>query len=169
MIIHQKKGRERARTDEWKNRISNTHKGMPSSNKNMRKIYCVELNTFFECASDIKKAMNLPTARILTCCKNKRYTCGGYHWRYADDIDNDTTTIKPLGANNSSGFIGVYWSKKDQSWYSQITVNRKHIHLGYTSTKEEAIIQRLRAELKYFGPDFAPQRHLFKEYGIINF
>lgn len=162
------KGRERARTDEWKNRISNTHKGMPSSNKNMHKIYCVELNTFFECASDIKKAMNLPTARILKCCKNKRCTCGRYHWRYADDIENDTTTIKPLSTNNSSGFIGVYWSKKDQSWYSQITVNRKRIHLGYTSTKEEAIIQRLRAELKYFGLDFAPQRHLFKEYGIIN-
>ena len=73
---------------------------------------------------------------------------------------------KPLFKNNRSGFTGVYWSKKDKSWYAQITVNKKCIHLGYTSTKEEAIIRRLKAELKYFGSEFAPQRHLFKEYGI---
>lgn len=74
---------------------------------------------------------------------------------------------RPKSKSNSSGFIGVYWSKKDQSWYSQITFNYRKIHLGYTQTKEEAIIQRLQAELKYFGLEFAPQRHLFKQYGII--
>ena len=31
--------------------------------------------------------------------------------------------------------------------------------------REDAIIARLRAEIKYFG-DFAPQKHLFKQYGI---
>lgn len=74
---------------------------------------------------------------------------------------------RPLSKNNTSGFTGVYWSKKDQSWYSQITVNRNSIHLGYTDTKEQAIVQRLKAELKYFGVEFAPQRHLFEQYGII--
>lgn len=73
---------------------------------------------------------------------------------------------RPRGKNNSSGFIGVYWSKKDQTWYSQITIDRKTIHLGYAPNKQEAIIRRLKAELKYFGPEFAPQRHLFEEYGI---
>lgn len=73
---------------------------------------------------------------------------------------------RPKSKCNSSGFIGVYWSKKDQSWYSQISINRKTIHLGYTATKEQAIVQRLQAELKYFGADFAPQRHLFEQYGI---
>lgn len=69
--------------------------------------------------------------------------------------------------NNKSGYLGVYWSKKDKSWYSQITLNRKHIHLGYTKTKEEAIIQRLKAELFYFGEEFAPQKVLMKEYGLL--
>lgn len=73
---------------------------------------------------------------------------------------------RPLSRNNDSGFTGVYWSKKDQSWYSQITINKKRIHLEYTNTKEDAIVQRLRAELKYFGAEFAPQRHLFEQYGI---
>jgi hypothetical protein len=72
---------------------------------------------------------------------------------------------KNITENNNSGFIGVYWSKKDKSWYSQISYNKKHIHLGYTKTKEQAIINRLQAELKYFG-EFAPQKELFKEYGI---
>lgn len=72
-----------------------------------------------------------------------------------------------LNKLNASGFTGVYWSKKDKSWYSQITYNKKCIHLGYTKTKEQALIQRLQAEVKYFGKDFAPQRHLFEEYGII--
>lgn len=31
--------------------------------------------------------------------------------------------------------------------------------------KEDAIRARLRAERQYFG-EFAPQRHLFEEYGI---
>lgn len=74
---------------------------------------------------------------------------------------------RPKSKCNSSGFIGVYWSKKDESWYSQISINRKTIHLGYAATKEQAITQRLKAELKYFGPEFAPQRHLFEQYGIM--
>ncbi len=74
---------------------------------------------------------------------------------------------RPKSKSNSSGFIGVYWSKKDQSWYSQIKFNYRTIHLGYAKTKEEAITNRLQAELEYFGAEFAPQRHLFEEYGII--
>ena len=47
-----------------------------------------------------------------------------------------------------------------------ITVNKKWIHLGIFNNLEEAIIVRLKAELKYFGIDFAPQRHLFEKYNI---
>ena len=36
----------------------------------------------------------------------------------------------------------------------------------YDWMEEEAIRTRLKAELKYFGNEFAPQRHLFKKYGI---
>jgi hypothetical protein len=33
--------------------------------------------------------------------------------------------------------------------------------------KEEAVKKRLESELIYFGKEFAPQRHLFEEYGIL--
>ena len=35
----------------------------------------------------------------------------------------------------------------------------------WTTNQEDAIKARLKAELKYFG-EFAPQKHLFKQYGI---
>ena len=37
--------------------------------------------------------------------------------------------------------------------------------LGYFNIKEDAIKTRLEAEAKYYG-EFAPQRYLFKQYGI---
>jgi hypothetical protein len=68
--------------------------------------------------------------------------------------------------NNTSGFIGVGWFKRDCKWRSYIEINGNFKSLGYYNNKEHAIIARLQAELKYFGIDFAPQRHLFEEYGI---
>lgn len=68
--------------------------------------------------------------------------------------------------NNTSGFIGVTLSKDRNKWTSQIKINYKVINLGRFLKKEDAIKARLKAELKYFGKDFAPQRHLFEEYGI---
>lgn len=40
------------------------------------------------------------------------------------------------------------------------------IHLGYFDNKDDAIKARLYAEQKYFK-EFAPQKHLYEQYGII--
>ena len=69
--------------------------------------------------------------------------------------------------NNTSGFVGVYWHKKNNKWMAAIKLHGKLINLGLFSDKVDAICARLSAELKYFGEEFAPQRHLFKEYDII--
>ena len=68
-------------------------------------------------------------------------------------------------SNNSSGFIGVSFKKTTNKWMSYIMINSKNIYLGYFTDKTDAIKARLEAEAKYFGA-FAPQRHLFIEYGI---
>lgn len=70
--------------------------------------------------------------------------------------------------DNTSGYIGVTWNKKVNKWEAQLSLNHKNLHLGKFIDKEEALKARLEAELKYFGPDFAPQRHLFEQYGIVN-
>lgn len=71
-----------------------------------------------------------------------------------------------ISKSNSSGYIGVCWNKTDCKWMSYITVNYQRITLGLFNKKEDAIIARLQAELEYFGSEFAPQRHLFKQYMI---
>ena len=73
-----------------------------------------------------------------------------------------------LAKNNKSGIIGVYWHKREMAWASTIVVDYHKIHLGAFYNKEAAIIARLKAELEYFGREFAPQRHLFEKYDITN-
>ena len=67
--------------------------------------------------------------------------------------------------NNTSGRVGVTWDKQTNKWRAQIQVNGKSIKLGRFKNKEDAIKARLQAEMKYYK-EFAPQRHLFKQYGI---
>lgn len=73
---------------------------------------------------------------------------------------------RPLPRNNTSGFIGVSYSAKKQKWKAQIGANHQTKTLGYFVDKTDALIARLKAEKEAYG-EFAPQRHLFEEYGII--
>lgn len=67
---------------------------------------------------------------------------------------------------NTSGIVGVEWSKTENKWHAKISKEKKKQRIiGRYDTKEEAIIARLKAEKEYYG-EFAPQRNLWKEYGI---
>lgn len=67
--------------------------------------------------------------------------------------------------NNTSGVTGVYLHKPNQTWCATIECNKQRHRLGYFINKEDAIKARLQAEVKYYG-EFAPQKHLFEQYGI---
>ena len=67
--------------------------------------------------------------------------------------------------DNKSGVTGVFYNKKDCRWSAYINVNKKRLMLGCYVDKTNAIKVRLNAEVKYYG-EFAPQRHLFEQYGI---
>lgn len=67
--------------------------------------------------------------------------------------------------DNTSNIIGVSWSEKAQRWRAYLQYERNNMNLGYFMNKHDAIRVRLKAEQKYFG-EFAPQRHLFEQYGI---
>lgn len=67
--------------------------------------------------------------------------------------------------SNTSGIIGVGWHKATGKWYAEIQVEGKDLWLGVYENKYDAIVVRLQAEEKYYG-EFAPQRHLFEQYGI---
>ena len=70
-------------------------------------------------------------------------------------------------SNNTSGVMGVCWNSCNNIWTASITVNWNKKYLGCFHNKKDAIIARLKAELEYYGIEFAPQRHLFQQYGIL--
>ena len=78
----------------------------------------------------------------------------------------DNSLNSGLQTNNKSGIIGVSWSKTENKWRASINIsNGKQRIIGRYDFKIDAIIARLKAEKEYYG-DSAPQKSLFKEYGI---
>ena len=55
---------------------------------------------------------------------------------------------KQLPSVNTSGVIGVFWSRPHSKWRAAIKVNQKRQHLGLFSTIEEAAAVRHAAEKK---------------------
>ena len=86
-----------------------------------------------------------------------------YNLRQATSSQNSAN--RSMLKRNKYGFIGIYWEEKRNKWKAAIGVENKSINLGRFTNKDDAIRARLRAEKEYFG-DFAPQKHLFSEYGI---
>lgn len=68
-----------------------------------------------------------------------------------------------ISKNNTSGIIGVNRTTNGK-WMASLMKNGQHIYNKTSVTKIEAIRNRLLAEIKYFGKEFSPQRHLFKQY-----
>ena len=56
-----------------------------------------------------------------------------------------------LNKNNTSGFKGVHWNKREKRWLARIKVNGESKHLGSFINKEDAIQARSEGEIKYFG------------------
>ena len=84
--------------------------------------------------------------------------------RYADTTENAIN--KSVMGNNKSGVSGVCYDKSRNKWIGKIGIgNRKTIGKRF-SVKEDAIKYRLQLEKEYFG-DYAPQKHLFEQYGIV--
>ncbi len=56
---------------------------------------------------------------------------------------------RKLNSNNTSGFKGVSWIKRQKKWKATITLNKKQIHLGYFFYPEEAYAAYKEASTKY--------------------
>lgn len=103
------------------------------------------------------------------------------HHKFADHIDHnplnnrkqnlrDATQSENMmnssrRKDNTSKVIGVNWNKKDKRWRAYITASGCLHGLGEFLNFEDAVKARLIAEQELFG-EFAPQKHLYKQYGI---
>ena len=54
-----------------------------------------------------------------------------------------------ISKNNTSGVMGVRWYEDKSKWRAVIQCNGKSIHLGYFTSKDDAIAARADAEVKY--------------------
>mgnify|MGYP003289292470 CR=1 FL=1 len=67
-----------------------------------------------------------------------------------------TCTIKEnnrnrqIGKKNTSGYIGVYWSKKLNKWKAELEKDNKSYHGGYFDKKEDAVNARKNLEKLYW-------------------
>ena len=68
-----------------------------------------------------------------------------------------------LQENNQSGYKGVHWASDRGKWRADITVDRKHIHLGSFDSPTKAAQAYDEAALKYFGP-FAKTNEMLGNY-----
>lgn len=67
----------------------------------------------------------------------------------------------------SSNVVGVSYYSKSGKWVAELSYNRKRVFRQFFATEEEAILARLNAEVQYIPLEFAPNRHLFEQYGIV--
>lgn len=92
---------------------------------------------------------NIPTGmQVDHICSNK--TCvNPDHLRACTKAQN----LQNVGRrkDNTSGFKGVHWHKRDERWVAVISVNKERISLGYFMTPEEAHIAYCKAAKKYHG------------------
>ena len=73
---------------EWCTPVYNTNYGTRNERASRSKfipVYCEELHKVFESAKTAAEELGIHRCNITSCCKGKRKTCGGYHWRYADE------------------------------------------------------------------------------------
>lgn len=135
------------------------------------KNYCWHKNANGYCRTRDPLTKKTILMHILLGCKNHDHA-------NRNKLDNRRNNLRPctyqennrnrgLQSNNTSGIIGVVYHKGAQKWCAEIVKdnNKSSEYLGIFCNKEDAIRARLTAEKEYFG-EFAPQRHLFEEYGI---
>lgn len=68
--------------------------------------------------------------------------------RWADDLTQARN--QNIRKDNTSGYRGVYWNKRNKNWRVIIMANKVRIEIGSFKNKEDAIEARREAEKKYW-------------------
>ena len=133
-----------------------------NNGKYKRVVTCCKLNG--------KKYKNLSMHQLLTGKKNidhiNRNPLDNRKCNFREATYQENSQNRSKQSNNTSGIIGVLFRNDTSKWVARINIDKKQTTIYYGGSFEEAVKSRLQAEKKYYG-EFAPQKHLYEEYGII--
>ena len=76
-------------SEESKQKMSEHKRGEKSWKRNTTPVFCIELNKEFDDATVASKELSLDSSSILKVCQGKRKTCGGYHWKFLNNKENN--------------------------------------------------------------------------------
>lgn len=107
--------------------------------------------------------MNAPPGTIVDHQDHDKLNNRKNNLRICNKSQNGQNATTPI--NNRTGIIGVCWNKRARKWEAQIKCQYQNYYLGIYADMNDAIKARLKSEAKLFK-EFAPQKHLFKQYGI---
>jgi hypothetical protein len=93
--------------------------------------------------------MNAPEGMEVDHINHNRFDNRRENLRLCTKSQNQWNGI--LRKDNTSGYRGVSYVKRDKVWQAYIRIFGKGLHLGTYKTKSEAIKVRKIAEEKYFG------------------
>lgn len=127
-------------------------------------------NHFIVCTNIPRKNCNLTRKKSFEYLANIIMDFNSSHYRMIDHIDRNSLNNRESNfricsqsqnlqnrkapSNNTSGFKGVSWNKKDKRWRAEICSNKKRRILGHFKDKNEAVVAYNKAALKYHN-DFA--------------
>ena len=125
----------------------------PYNNKNMWRLHHCVLDFIYDGTIEID---HIDRNRLNNCKSNLR--------KVPHNVNNRNGKLRTNSGR--SGYLGVNWRERDHKWVATIYKQGKRYYQGAYDNIECALIARLKAEKELFGAEYAPQRHLFKEYGI---
>jgi hypothetical protein len=89
-------------------------------------------------------------------CRNRRCV-NVNHLQLVSNKENQEN--RGLSKNNTSGYRGVSWHRRNQKWQASICHNGQTHYLGYFDTVESAAHAAREARLKYFTNNLIDREH----------
>lgn len=101
-------------------------------------------NSFENFLEDMGKRTS-PRHSIDRIFNDEDYKPGNCRWA----TGSEQSINQRIRKTNTSGYKGVSWEARRNSWLAKITLNYKSIHLGNFENIEDAIKARKQAEIRY--------------------
>ena len=94
MVNHKDENRENNKVNnlEWCTEKYNTNYGnarVKQARAVSKAVVCIETGKVFSSQKEAGQIMGITHQHICDCCKGKKQTCGGYHWRYATKEESE--------------------------------------------------------------------------------